>query len=44
MNAKIHITESLFCQSLFFNKVASLRPEASFIKKETLTEVFSSEF
>ena len=32
-------------QSLFFNKVASLRPEASnFIKKETLAQVFSCEF
>ena len=32
-------------QSLFFNKVAGLRPEACyFIKKETLTQVFSNEF
>ena len=28
------------CQSLFFNKVAGLRP----IKKETLAQVFSCEF
>ena len=45
------------CQSLFFNKVARLRPATllekiprhrcqvcSFIKKETLTQVFSSDF
>ena len=33
------------CQSLFFNKVAGLRPEAcNFIKKETLAQVFSCEF
>ena len=33
------------CQSLFFNKVTSLRPEAcNFINKETLVEVFSREF
>ena len=33
------------CQSLFFNKVASLRPEAcNFIKKEALAQVFFSEF
>ena len=32
-------------QSLFFNKVAGHRPQAcSFIKKETLTQVFSCEF
>ena len=32
-------------QSLFFNKVADLRPEAcNFIKKETLAQVFSCEF
>ena len=31
------------CQSLFFNKVAGLRP-ATEIKKETLTQVFSCEF
>ena len=30
------------CKSLFFNKVAGLRPKASnFIKKETLAQVFS---
>ena len=33
------------CQSLCFNKVAGLRPEAcNFIKKETLTQEFSYEF
>ena len=33
------------CQSLFFNKFASLRPKAcNFIKKETLAQVFSCEF
>ena len=33
------------CQNLFFNKVASLRPAAcTFIKKETLAQVFSYEF
>ena len=33
------------CQSLFLNKVAGLRPEASnFIKKETLAPVFSCGF
>ena len=33
------------CQSLFFNKVAGLSPEAcNFIKKETLAQVFSCEF
>ena len=33
------------CQSLFFNKVADLRPQAcNFIKKETLAQVFSCEF
>ena len=31
------------CQSLFFNKVAGLRP-ASLLKKETLTQMFSCEF
>ena len=32
-------------QSLFFNNVAGLRPQAyNFIKKETLAEVFYSEF
>ena len=31
------------CQRLFFNKVAVLRLQL-FIKKETLTQVFSSEF
>ena len=33
------------CQSLFFNKVAGLRPQAcNFIKKETLAQVFSCKF
>ena len=39
------------CQSLFFNKVAGLRPAillkkklCNFIKKETLTQLFSYEF
>ena len=31
------------CQSLFFNNVAGLRP-ATLLKKETLAQVFSSEF
>ena len=33
------------CQSLFFNKVVGRRPQAcNFIKKETLVQVFRSEF
>ena len=33
------------CQSLFFNKVTGLRPEAcNFIEKETLTQVFCCKF
>ena len=33
------------CQSLFFNNVAGLRPQAcNFIKKETVAQVFSCEF
>ena len=33
------------CQSLFFNKVAGLRPHAcNFIEIETLAQVFSCEF
>ena len=33
------------CVSLFFNKVAGLRPQAcNFIKKETLAQVFSCKF
>ena len=33
------------CQSLFFNKVAGLRPkDCDFVKKETLAQVFSCEF
>ena len=35
--------EKLLCQSLFFNKVASLRTATS-LKKETLPQVFSFEF
>ena len=31
------------CQSLFFNKVADLKP-ATLLKKETLAQVFSCEF
>ena len=38
-------TGNHLCHSLFFNKVAGLRPEAcSFIKNETLAQVFSYEF
>ena len=38
-------TEKHLCQSLFFNKVADLRPLAcNFIKKETLAQVLSCEF
>ena len=37
--------EKHLCQSLFFDKVAGLRPEACmFIKKETLAQVFSCKF
>ena len=33
------------CQSLFFNKVAGLKPQAcDFIKKETLAQVFSCKY
>ena len=33
------------CQSLFFNEVAGLRPQAcKFIKNETLAQLFSCEF
>ena len=32
-----------FCQSLFFNKVASLR-RTTLLKKKTLAQVFSCEF
>ena len=39
------LTEKHLCQSLLFNKVADLRPEAcNFIKKETVAQVFSCEF
>ena len=38
-------TRKHLCQSLFFNKVAGLRHQAcNFIKKESLAQVFSSEF
>ena len=38
-------TEKHLCQSLFFNEVAGLTPQAcNFIKKETLAQVFSFEF
>ena len=36
-------TGKRLCQSLFFNKVAGLRP-ANWLKKETLAQVFSCEF
>ena len=33
------------CQSLFFNKVSGLKPQAcNFVKKGTLVQVFSCEF
>ena len=38
----LFFTGKHLCQSLFFNKVAALR--ATFIKKETLAQVFSCEF
>ena len=38
-------TGKRLCQSLFFNKVAGLRPQAcNFTKKETLAQTFSYEF
>ena len=38
-------TRKHLCQSLYFNKVATLRPEAyNFIKIETLAQGFSCEF
>ena len=38
-------TEKHPCQSLFFNKIAGLRPEVcNFIKQETLAQVFFCEF
>ena len=41
----IKFTGKHLCQSLFFTKVAGLMPDAcSFIKKETLAQVFSCEF
>ena len=36
-------TGKRLCQSIFFNKVADLRP-ADFIKRETVVQVFSCEF
>ena len=39
------LTGKQLCQSLNFNKVVGLRPEAcNFIKKETLEQAFSCEF
>ena len=41
----IKFTGKHLCQSLVFNNVAGLRPQAcNFIKKETLAQVFSCEF
>ena len=41
----VKFTGKHLCQSLFFNKVAGLRPETcNFIKKETLAQVISGEF
>ena len=38
-------TGKYLCQSLFFDKVAGLKPEAyNFIKKEILAQVLSCEF
>ena len=38
-------TGKRLCQSLFFNKVAGLRPKScNFIKNETMAQVFSYEF
>ena len=40
----VKFTGKHLCQSLFFNKVAGLRPQAcNFIKKETLAQVLSCE-
>ena len=38
------VTGKHLCHSLFFNKVAGLRPACNFIKKETLVQVRSCEF
>ena len=39
------LTGKHLCQSLFFNKVAGLTPQAcNFIKKEALAQTFSCEF
>ena len=41
----VKFTGKHLCQSIFFNKVAGLSPEAcNFIKKETLAQVFSCGF
>ena len=41
----IKFTGKHLCQGLFLNKVAGLRPQTcNFIKKKTLTQVFSCEF
>ena len=38
-------TRKHLCQTLFFSKVAGLRPKAcNFIEKETLVQVFTFEF
>ena len=37
-------TEKHLCQSLFLNKVASLREACNFIKKVALAQVFSCKF
>ena len=38
-------TRKYLCQSLLFNKVAGLRPQAcNFSKKETLAQIFYCEF
>ena len=39
----VKFTGKHLCQSLFFNKVAGLRP-ATLLKKETLAQVFSCKF
>ena len=41
----VKFTWKHLCQSLFFNKVSGLKPQAcNFIKKETLAQVFFCEF
>ena len=39
-----NLLQKNLCQSLFFKKVAGLRPGTNFIQKETLAQVFSCEF